>query len=120
MVQVLNKNQLESILTGIQNDDYYTTFIQKLTHLSFGLAKFHCFADGNKREAIIIPTYFLELNGYENISKNFIKYMENIIVYVADGIISKELLQDIFDVYIQDDFENEDIKFKIYKAIDKI
>lgn len=30
---LLNKGQLESVLEHIKNDDYYPTFIDKLTHL---------------------------------------------------------------------------------------
>lgn len=33
---LLNKGQLESVLEHIKNDDYYPTFIDKLTHLFFG------------------------------------------------------------------------------------
>ena len=49
----------------IQNDDYYPALEDKLTHLVFALAKFHCFTDGNKRSAIALGAYFLELNGYD-------------------------------------------------------
>lgn len=45
----LNLGQLESVLEHIQNDLYYPTFEDKLTHLFFGASKFHCFEDGNKR-----------------------------------------------------------------------
>jgi death-on-curing protein len=49
---LLDKGKLESILQHIQNDDYYQTFEEKLTHLVFASNKFHCFQDGNKRIAI--------------------------------------------------------------------
>ena len=41
--------QLDSILTHIQNDNYYPAFIEKLTHLFFSTARSQMFVDGNKR-----------------------------------------------------------------------
>lgn len=55
----LNIGQLESVLEHIKNDDYYPTFVDKLTHLFFGACKFHCFEDGNKRIAINFVCTFL-------------------------------------------------------------
>lgn len=50
----LELGKLESVLEHIQNDDYYPTFEEKLTHLFFCACKFHCFQDGNKRIAITL------------------------------------------------------------------
>ena len=54
--------RLESVLQNIQNDDYYPTFDDKLTHLFFCVCEFHCFADGNKRLAITLSAQFLLFN----------------------------------------------------------
>lgn len=43
--------------------------------------------------------------------------MENISYHVAAGKINKKLLHEIMEDFINGDFENETIKFKIYKAI---
>ena len=43
----LGLGKLDSVLEHIQNDDYYPTFEDKLTHLFFCTCKFHCFEDGN-------------------------------------------------------------------------
>ena len=96
---LLNKGQLESVLEHIKNDDYYPTFIDKLTHLFFGACKFHCFEDGNKRIAITLCAHFLLLNGYMAVAKNFFIVMENISYEVASGKISKELLHKICLLY---------------------
>jgi prophage maintenance system killer protein len=56
-VGYLDMGQLESVLEHIQNDDYYPTFADKLTHLFFCTCKFHCFLDGNKRIAITLCTF---------------------------------------------------------------
>ena len=91
----LNIGQLESVLEHIKNDDYYPTFVDKLTHLFFGACKFHCFEDGNKRIAITLSAHFLLLNGYMAVAKNFFVITENISYEVASGKISKELLHRI-------------------------
>lgn len=86
---VINSGQLESVLNHIQNDDYYPTFEDKLTHLVWGACKFHCFSDGNKRIAISLGAQFLLINGYLAITGRFIHYMENISYHVAAGNIGK-------------------------------
>lgn len=50
----LDLGKLDSVLQHIQNDDYYPTFEDKLTHLFFSSCNFHCFQDGNKRIAITL------------------------------------------------------------------
>lgn len=60
----LDLGKLESVLQNIQNDDYYPTFEEKLTHLFFSACKFHCFQDGNKRIAITLSAQMLLFNGY--------------------------------------------------------
>jgi death-on-curing protein len=114
---VLNKGQIESILQHIQNDDYYPSFIKKLTHLFFSLNKFHCFEDGNKRIAISAGVLFLTLNGYVFRITEFIQEKENISYHVAKGNIEKELLEEIITAIINDELKNEAFKLKIYHAI---
>ncbi len=58
-------NILESTLFHIQNDDYYPTFLDKITHLLYSVNKNHAFADGNKRSSLALSAYFLEINGYD-------------------------------------------------------
>ncbi len=54
---------LESVLEHIQNDDYYPTFDAKLSHLIFGINKFHAFNDGNKRASVIFANHYLISQG---------------------------------------------------------
>jgi len=116
---ILNKGQIESILQHIQNDDYYPTLAKKLTHLFFSLNKFHCFEDGNKRIAISAGVLFLNLNGYIFRIKEFVTEMENISYHVAEGSIDKDFLEEIITAIINDDFDDESFKLKIYEAINK-
>ena len=94
--------QLESVLIHIQNDDYYPSFLDKLTHLVFSLVKVHMFNDGHKRTAISLGGYFMNLNHYTYAVDDFIIEMEDIVVKVAENSISKDdlkiIIKDILDI----------------------
>lgn len=113
----LDMGRLESVLEHIKNDDYYPSFEDKLTHLFFCAAKFHCFEDGNKRIAISLGAQFLLLNGYVFVAKRFIHEMENISYHVAAGRIGKDLLRETVEAVIYDNMDNESLKLKILQAI---
>lgn len=113
----LDLGKLDSVLQHIQNDDYYPTFQDKLTHLFFGACKFHCFQDGNKRIAITLCIKMLINNGYFYCTKNFIEEMENISYHVAAGNINKDLLREVITACLERDEENEALKLKILNAI---
>lgn len=49
-----NIGLLDSVIHHIQNDLYYPTFCDKLTHLVFSIAMNHAFSDGNKRSSIAL------------------------------------------------------------------
>ena len=113
----LDLGQLESVLHHMQNDDYYPTFEDKLTHLFFSACNFHCFQDGNKRIAITLCAQMLLLNGYLYCSGHFIREMENISYHVAAGKIDKELLHEFISAVISGDENDEELKLKILNAI---
>ncbi len=89
-----NIGQLDSVLSHIQNNELYPTIIEKITHMFFSITMFHCFNDGNKRTAIVSCWYFLEKNNY--IIKDFASKMEDIAIWVAQWVIKKDALRDIF------------------------
>lgn len=110
--------RLESVLVHIQNDDYYPTFVDKITHLFYCTCEFHCFEDGNKRLAITLSAYFLLLNGYMAVAKDFFTITENISYQVAAGKISKELLTRIMTAIMDNTYEqDEELKLAIFTAI---
>jgi len=113
----LELGKLESVLQHMQNDEYYPTFEDKLTHLFFSACKFHSFQDGNKRIAITLCAQMLLLNGYLYFSGHFIREMENISYHVAAGNIDKDLLQEIIFAVINSDENDEGLKLKILNAI---
>lgn len=111
--------RLESVLMNIQNDDYYPTFVDKITHLFYCTCEFHCFQDGNKRLAITLSAYFLLLNGYMAVAKDFFTITENISYQVAAGKISKELLHRIMTAIMDGTYEiDEELKLEILNAIE--
>lgn len=110
--------RLDSVLQNIQNDDYYPSFVDKITHLFFCACEFHCFEDGNKRIAITLSAQFLLKNGYLSVAQSFLKEMENISYHVAAGKIDKDLLYKIMESILKGSFENdESLKLKIIHAI---
>ncbi|WP_447640812.1 MULTISPECIES: type II toxin-antitoxin system death-on-curing family toxin [Chitinophagaceae] len=107
---------IESPLTHIQNDDYYPSFEEKITHLMFSFNKFHAFTDGNKRTSIGLAAFFLEINGLDIFVDKFIIEMENIAVLVADNIVDKDLLQEIINSIINEENYGEYLKLRIVNA----
>ena len=119
-LEELDFGKLEGVLYNIQNDDWYPTFVDKLTHLFFCTCQFHCFADGNKRLAITLSALFLLQNGHLIIAKTFLSKMENISLNVANGRINKELLHKIISAIVNDTYDNdEELKLEIYNSINQ-
>jgi death-on-curing protein len=116
----INIGYLSSVLEHIQNDLYYPTYEEKLTHLIWSINKNHAFSDGNKRLSITLGIQFLSLNGYLYCILRFMFEMENISYHLASGNIDKELLQKIVHSFLEneDDF-NEELKFELYIAYSK-
>lgn len=116
-LEQIEVGKLESVLEHIQNDDYYPTIEDKLTHLFFSANKFHCFADGNKRIAITLSAQMLLFNGYLYCASTFLREMENISYHVAAGNIDKDLLHEIITALLAEEMDDEGLKLKILKAI---
>lgn len=96
---------------------YYSSFEEKLNHLVFAVNKFHAFNDGNKRSSVVLGAYFLELNGYDYCVKKFVQEMENIVVWLAEGKISKELLLKLITSIIMDDDYPETLKLEFLEVL---
>ena len=114
---ILNLNSIEACLEHIQNDLYYPTFTDKLTHLFFIANKSHSFQDGNKRIAIALGMRFLLDNGYLFIIQKFARKMETISFHLAASRIGKKLLREIINSIIFEADYSETLKLKIMKAI---
>lgn len=119
-LEEIDFGRLESVLYNIQNDDWYPTFVDKLTHLFFCTCQFHCFADGNKRLAITLSTLFLLLNGHLHVAQTFLAKTENISLNVAASKIDKELLRKILTAILNETYDqDEGLKIEIYNAINQ-
>lgn len=114
---IKNFGNIDSPLYHIQNDDYYPTFEEKLTHLVFSFNKNHGFNDGNKRTSIALGLFLLIVNDLDVFSNKFVMEMENIAVTVADNIVDKDLLLEIIYSIINDEDYNEELKLKIINAL---
>ena len=114
---IINIGFLDSVLEHIQNDDYYPTFGEKLTHLVWSINRNHSFSDGNKRLSITLGAQFLLLNGYMFCVRRFLEDMENISYHLAAGRIDKELLSKLIQSFLdgEDDF-NEALKLEYLLA----
>ena len=110
---------LHSPLEHIQNDIYYPSLEDKLTHLVFSINKNHAFTDGNKRSSIALGAYFLELNGYEYCIQYFVQQMENIAVWIARNDIDRDLLHEIITSLIYEDDYSEILKLRIANAVNE-
>lgn len=97
---ILHSDELAGMLEFIKDDGYYPEYEDKLTHLVFSIAKNHYFSDGNKRSAIAVGAYFMQVNGLAAIVPAFIVDMEHVVLCVADDIISKDQLKVIMSEYI--------------------
>lgn len=114
----INTGTLESVLEHIQNDNYYPTFEEKLTHLVYAVNRNHSFSDGNKRLSISLGVQFLNLNGYLYCLRRFIPEMENISYHLAAGLIEKDLLQRILHSMIENERDfDEELKLEIFTII---
>lgn len=118
LIGLLNVNSLEACLHHIKNDDYYPTFLDKLTHLVFVANKSHSFQDGNKRIAIALGMKFLLNNGYLSIIQRFASKMEMVSYQLAAGRITKELLREIIASIVNEEDYSEELKIRIKNAID--
>lgn len=115
--EVLNIGYLYSVLEHIQNDDYYPTFVEKLTHLIWSINKNHSFADGNKRLSITLGAQFLLFNGYLYCLERFLREMENISYHLAAGRIEKDMLQRFVHSFIENELDfDEELKLDYLMA----
>ncbi len=73
--------------------------------------------DGNKRSSIALGAYFLEINGFSNIVPAFIVEMENVVLWVARGMVPKEMLHEVVTSLIAFGELNEDLKLRLTEIL---
>lgn len=116
---ILNTASLESAIDFIRDDDYYPTFIDKLTHLVFVANKSHCFQDGNKRIAISLGMKFLLDNGFLFAAQRFIYKMEIVSLHLAAGRINKDFLKKLIESIVYEEDYSESLKMELLECISR-
>lgn len=91
----INEGALESTLARPQNLVAYKnpaspTIFDLAASYGFGFARNHCFADGNKRIALVSIDVFLEMNGFE-LAAEEIEAVETIKMLAAGEINEEQL-----------------------------
>lgn len=54
----------KSLIQSFDGIEFYPTIYDKCTYLWYSLSQYHCFADGNKRTALVTTVVLLMLNGF--------------------------------------------------------
>ena len=113
-----DKNSLSSTLCFVQYDEYYKTFIDKISYLIFSIASNHCFVDGNKRTAISSASLFLMINNYEYCIDRFIVDMEYLVVALVEHKIDRDTLSLFIECILNDDDYPENLKLIMFNIMD--
>lgn len=113
------RKQLDSILEFVKNDNYYEGIVEKVVYLIYAIVKDHIFLDGNKRTAIAISSYFLELNGFSPCVPRFIQEMENYVVWLVEDRISRSDLENKIAFIVMNLPETEEFKLDIIMKLQK-
>lgn len=115
--EIQEQDCLENILQQIKNDRDYPEFQHKLTQLLYAINQYQEIIEDSKGLSIVLGCLFLELNGYDYAVFDFMREMENIIVWLAQKRINKELLYKIIKSLIYEEDYSEELKLKIATAI---
>jgi len=110
-------SQLKSVIAHIQNDSYYPSFLEKLAYLVFSVSTGHAFNDGNKRTAIALGGYFLEINELGAIVGTFIVHMEYLVVWLVEKKITRNLFERAIQSILEEGELNESIQIELLKQL---
>lgn len=116
---IRDEGSIRSVLDFIQDDCYYPTFSDKLTHLTYTICTGHYFNDGNKRVALTVGVYFLLKNGKLWQATTFMKEFEYIIYHIAEGKIDKDLYLRGITFFVNNQDTDESYKLDLANAIDE-
>ena len=112
-----DKDSLDATLFFVKDDNYYKTFIDKISYLIFSIACNHYFIDGNKRTAVSSASLFLMINNYGYCIDRFIVDMEYLVVALVKHSISREILSLFIECIINDDDYPENLKLIMFNIM---
>ena len=115
--QIENKDRLNNVLQEIKSDRDHPEFKHKLTQLIFAINKPDRAIPDSKRLSIALGCYFLELNGYDYVVHYFVTEMDNIVVWLGQNKISRELLIEITNSLIYEEDYSEELKLQIVNCV---
>jgi len=96
---------------------YYPTFEDKLAYLMHKIACNHWYKDWNKRTALELWRYFIDLNFETHLAVSFYAYFENLMKLIVTRDISEDFLKEIIHEFMNWNIDsNEHIKIWIYHA----
>ena len=113
---VRDEGGIRATLEFVRNDDYYSTFADKLSYLVFTFCSRHYFTDGNKRIALTLGAYFLHKNECYWNACVFMKQFESIIYHIAASHISSDLLLRMMYAFMAGEDYDEALKLDIARA----
>ncbi len=73
----------ESINQCFSGQELYPTIYDKSAYLWYSLSQYHCFADGNKRTALLTTIVYLVINGYS--MKTYTEELYDTCINIASG-----------------------------------
>lgn len=114
---VRDESGILATLEFVQNDEYYSTFTEKLSYLVFKFCSEHYFNDGNKRIALTLGAYFLHKNNYLWEACIFMRQLEAFVYQIAASHISQDLLFRIMTSFMSGQDYDEELKIDIANAI---
>ena len=74
----------------------------------------------HKRLTLALGAKFLNDNGFDPLVPRFLRFMENVVVCVAEGTIAKPFLGEIVIAFLNGEEEDEEMKLKILDALARI
>ena len=101
------------VLEMIKNNEYFPTFLSKLTFLVHRVCDGHIFLDGNKRMGLALGGFFLHINGLYHTNMMYIQRMESITYHIAACNVDDILLSKILDCIISKQDYDEELKCEL-------
>lgn len=114
---IRDEEGIRSVLGFITHDDYYPSYIDKISYLVFRFCSGHFFEDGNKRIALTLGVYFLHLNGYNWEACVFMSRFEAFVYHIAASRIDQDLFRRIVQCFLEGREYDEALKLDIAEAI---
>lgn len=116
---IKDMSSLETTVEFVKNDFYYPTLIDKVCYIIFNLATSHPFLDANKRTALSVSAFFLNINEPDFCSSYYMEVMEDMVIFLVENLITKYELGLFVDCIISKVEFSEDLKLLLVNCYQK-